>query len=185
MPKDAMKDLKDKMDKAVEHLRSEMAGVRTGRAHPALVEDIKVDYYGAPTPLKQLANISIPEARQILVSPWDPSAIKNVEKAILASPLGVTPQNDGEAIRINLPELTQERRKELTKVVRQYAEETKVAVRNLRREGNDLYKKMEKDSTISEDQMHDYLEEIQEVTDGYIEKIDEVLKDKEQEIMED
>lgn len=183
MPKNEMKDLQVKMQKVIEHLEEEFVGIRTGRAHPALVSDIKIDYYGAPTPVKQLATINIPEGRTIVISPFDKNMLKAVEKGILASSLGVTPQSDGEVIRINLPELTNERRVELTKVVRKYAEEAKVVVRNYRRDSNDNYKKMEKNSDISEDDMHKYLKDVQDVTDEYIKKVDEVLKKKEEEIM--
>jgi len=183
MPKNEMKDLREKMQKVVEHLEQEFVGIRTGRAHPALVNEIKVDYYGAHTPIKQLATINIPEARQIIITPYDKSAVKAMEKGILASSLGVTPQVDGDSIRINLPELTNERRVELTKVVRKFAEDAKVAVRNFRRDSNDAYKKMEKDSRISEDEMHKYLKDVQELTDEFIEKVDQVLKKKEEEIM--
>lgn len=183
MPKKEMKELKERMEKVVEHLEDEFIGIRTGRAHPALVSDIKIDYYGAPTPVKQLATINIPEGRTIVISPFDKNILKSIEKGILASSLGVTPQSDGDIIRINLPELTNERRVELTKVVRKYAEEAKVVVRNLRRDSNDNYKKMEKDSDISEDDMHKFLKDVQDVTDEFIKKVDTVLKKKEEEIM--
>ncbi len=183
MPQKEMKELKEKMQKAVDHLAEEFVGIRTGRAHPALVSDIKVEYYGAPTPIKQLATINIPEGRAIVISPFDKNILKAVEKGILASSLGVTPQSDGDVIRINLPELTNERRIELTKIVRKYAEEAKVIVRNLRRDSNDNYKKMEKDSEISEDEMHKYIKDVQDVTDEFIKKVDLVLKKKEEEIM--
>jgi len=183
MPKNEMKELKERMQKVVDHLEQEFVGIRTGRAHPALVNEIKVDYYGAHTPIKQLATINIPEARQIIITPYDKSAVKAMEKGILASSLGVTPQVDGDSIRINLPELTNERRLELIKLVKKFAEEAKVTVRNYRRDSNDAYKKMEKDSTISEDEMHKYLKEVQELTDQFIEKVDQVLKKKEEEIM--
>ncbi len=173
------------MEKVIEHLRKELHGVRTGRAHPALVEDIKVDYYGAQTPISQLASVSIPDARQILISPWDKTSIKSVEKAIQASPLGINPQVDGDNIRLTIPELTGERRVELSKLVKKHAEDARVAVRNLRREGNDAYKKQQKNGDISEDQMHDYLEKVQELTDEYIEKIDKIAETKEKEILED
>jgi ribosome recycling factor len=185
MPDAELKDLKEKMEKAVEHLRKELHGVRTGRAHPALVEDIKVEYYGAQTPISQLASISIPDARQILISPWDKTSIKSVEKAIQTSPLGINPQVDGDNIRLTIPELTGERRVELSKLVKKHAEDARVAVRNLRREGNDAYKKQQKNGDISEDQMHDYLEKVQELTDEYIEKIDKITETKEKEILED
>ncbi len=180
-----MQNLKERMSKAVEHLKKECLGVRTGRAHPALVEDLKVDYYGTMTPLKQMGTVSIPEPRQILISPWDKTSLKAIEKAIMASSLGVTPQTDGENVRINLPELTGERRMELTKLVKKYAEEARVAVRNVRREGNEAFKKMEKTSEITEDDLQLYQKEIQELTDEWIKNVDEVLEKKEKEILED
>ncbi|HPJ25715.1 MAG TPA: ribosome recycling factor [Synergistaceae bacterium] len=185
MPKNEMQNLKERMSKAVEHLKKECLGVRTGRAHPALVEDLKVDYYGTMTPLKQMGTVSIPEPRQILISPWDKTSLKAIEKAIMASSLGVTPQTDGENVRINLPELTGERRMELTKLVKKYAEEARVAVRNVRREGNEAFKKMEKTSEITEDDLQLYQKEIQELTDEWIKNVDEVLEKKEKEILED
>ncbi len=185
MPKKEMQDLKDRMLKAVEHLKKECLGVRTGRAHPALVEDIKVDYYGTMTPIKQMGTVNVPEPRQIVISPWDKTSLKAIEKAIMASSLGVTPQSDGENIRINLPELTGERRMELTKLVKKYAEDARVAVRNLRREGNEAFKKMEKSSDITEDDLQLYQKEIQELTDEWVKKVDEVLEKKEKEILED
>jgi len=183
MPKQEMKNLKEKMQKVIEHLEEEFVGIRTGRAHPALVNDIKIDYYGAPTAIKQLATISIPEGRTIIIAPFDKSVLKSVEKGILASNLGVTPQNDGDIIRINLPELTNERRLELSKIVRKYAEEAKVIIRNCRRDSNDNYKQMEKDSNITEDDLRKYLKEVQEVTDNFTKEVDGILKKKEEEIM--
>lgn len=185
MPKTELKELRERMDKVIEHLKNEFLAIRTGRAHPGLVSDIKVDYYGAPTPVKQIATVSVPEGRQIAIAPFDRSALKLIEKAILASSLGVTPQNDGEIIRVNLPELTRERRVELTKLVGKYSEEGRIALRNLRRDSNDILKKKEKDSEISEDDLKKYTKEVQDVTDEYIKKIDEVLKAKEKEIMEE
>ncbi|HAA47246.1 MAG TPA: ribosome recycling factor [Synergistaceae bacterium] len=185
MPDAELKELRSRMEKVIEHLKKELQGVRTGRAHPALVEDIKVEYYGTQTPISQLATISIPDARQILISPWDKTAIKTVEKAIQASQLGINPQVDGDNIRLVIPELTGERRVELSKLVRKYAEEARVAVRNIRREGNDIYKKMEKNGDISEDQMHDYIDDVQELTHEFIKKIDEISEMKEKEILED
>jgi len=183
MPAQELKQIRDRMEKTVEHLRVECLGVRTGSAHPALVEDIKVDYYGAQTPIKQLGTVQVPEPRQILISPWEKAALKAIEKALLASPLGITPQNDGENIRLRLPELTRERRVDLTKLVRKYAEEAKVAVRNLRRDGNETFKKMEKDAKITEDALHKYQKELQDSTDAVIKQIDSVLEEKEKEIM--
>mgnify|MGYP000246034941 CR=1 FL=1 len=185
MPDAELKELRSRMEKVIEHLKKELQGVRTGRAHPALVEDIKVEYYSTQTPISQLATISIPDARQILISPWDKTAIKSVEKAIQASQLGINPQVDGDNIRLVIPELTGERRVELSKLVRKYAEEARVAVRNIRREGNDIYKKMEKNGDISEDQMHDYIDDVQELTQEFIKKIDEISEMKEKEILED
>jgi len=185
MPDAELKELRSRMEKVIEHLKKELQGVRTGRAHPALVEDIKVEYYSTQTPISQLATISIPDARQILISPWDKTAIKTVEKAIQASQLGINPQVDGDNIRLVIPELTGERRVELSKLVRKYAEEARVAVRNIRREGNDIYKKMEKNGDISEDQMHDYIDDVQELTHEFIKKIDEISEMKEKEILED
>lgn len=184
MPQTEMKNLRQKMEKAVEFFRSELLGVRTGRAHPALVEEIRVDYYGTPTPIKQLGTVNVPEARQIIITPWDKSAGKLIEKAIQASSLGINPSNDGENIRLTIPELNRERRVELTKVVRKYGEEAKIAVRNLRRDVLENLKKMEKDSRITEDDLKRLQKEVQEITDEYIKKLEVVLDDKEKEIME-
>lgn len=175
--------LEKKMQKTVEYLQNEFLGIRTGRAHPGLVNDIKVEYYGAVTPLKQLATVTVPESRTLVISPYDKTALKEIERGIMASGLGVTPQNDGSVIRLNLPELTGDRRKELTKMVGKLSEEAKVALRNLRRDCNDFYKKKESASEISEDQLKDFLEDIQKITDSYIQKIDGVTKEKEDEIL--
>ncbi|MFA7621384.1 MAG: ribosome recycling factor [Aminobacteriaceae bacterium] len=185
MPKTELKEMKERMERVIEHLGNEFLAIRTGRAHPGLVSDIKVDYYGAPTPVKQVANISVPEGRQIVIAPFDRSALKLIEKAILASSLGVTPQSDGEVIRVNLPELTRERRVELTKLVGKYAEEGRVALRNIRRDSNEVLKKMEKNSEISEDDLKKHNKEVQDITDDFIKQVDEVLKVKEKEIMEE
>ena len=185
MPKSELKEMKGKMEKVVDHLKNEFLAIRTGRAHPGLVSDIKVDYYGAPTPVKQVATITVPEGRQIAIAPFDRSALKLIEKAILASSLGVTPQSDGEIIRVNLPELTRDRRVELTKLVGKYAEEGRVAIRNIRRDSNDVLKKMEKDSKITEDDLKRLSKEVQDITDELIKMVDEVLKGKEKEIMEE
>lgn len=184
MPQNLIKDLKTRSEKTLEHLKGTLQGIRTGRAHPALVEDIKVDYFGTPTPVKSMGSVNVPEARQLVITPWDKSAIKAIEKAIQSSPLGINPQNDGESIRLNLPELTKERRVELTKIVNKMAEESRVAIRNVRREINDGLKKLEKDSQITEDDLKKYTKEAQEQTDAYIKKIDSMLVDKEKEIME-
>lgn len=184
MPQNLIKDLKTRSEKTLEHLKGTLQGIRTGRAHPALVEDIKVDYFGTPTPVKNMGSVNVPEARQLVITPWDKSAIKAIEKAIQSSPLGINPQNDGESIRLNLPELTKERRVELTKIVNKMAEEARIAIRNVRREINDGLKKLEKDSKITEDDLKKYTKEAQEQTDAYIKKIDCMLVDKEKEIME-
>jgi ribosome recycling factor len=173
------------MEKAVEHLKSTFLGVRTGRAHPALVEEIKVDYYGAATPIKQMGSVSLPEPRQIVITPYDRSALKAIEKAIQASPLGINPRNDGESVRLTLPELTRERRIELSKLVNKYAEEARVAARNIRREAVDAFKKREKDGEISEDDLKKIQKEIQDLTDETIRKIDGALQEKEKEILND
>lgn len=185
MPQDLLKDLKNRTAKALEHLKGTYAGVRTGRAHPALVEDIKVDYFGNLTPLKQLGTVNIPEPRKIIITVWDKTALKAVEKAIQASPLGINPQPDGDNIRLTLPELTRERRADLTKLVNKYAEEARIASRNVRREIVDALKKMEKDSAISEDDLKKYQKEVQDITDEAIKKIDAALAEKEREIMDE
>jgi ribosome recycling factor len=184
MPKTVVKNLREKMDKALEFLSGEYLAIRTGRAHPGLVADIKVDYYGNQTPLKQMANITSPESRKIQILPFDRGSLKAVEKAILASNLGITPQNDGESIRLTLPELTRERRQDLVKLVGKKAEESKVVVRNHRRDAVEVLKKMEKDSKITEDDLKKHTKEVQDITDESIKKVDDVFKAKEKEIME-
>lgn len=184
MPQNLIRDLKTRSEKTLEHLKGTLLGIRTGRAHPALVEDIKVDYFGTPTPIKNMGSVNVPEARQLVITPWDKTAIKAIEKAIQSSPLGINPQNDGESIRLNLPELTKERRVELTKIVNKMAEEGRIAIRNIRREINDGLKKMEKESQITEDDLKKYTKEAQEQTDQFIKKIDAMLVEKEKEIME-
>ena len=184
MPQNLIKDLTTRSEKTLEHLKVTLQGIRTGRAHPALVEDIKVDYFGTPTPIKNMGSVSVPEARQIMINPWDKTAIKAIEKALQASPLGINPQNDGETIRLNLPELTQERRLELTKVVNKMAEEARISIRNVRRDVIESLKKMEKDSDITEDDLKKYQKETQDHTDAFIKKVDVILADKEKEIMD-
>ena len=185
MPKAEIKSMNEKMEKTLEFLKTEYVAIRTGRAHPGLVSDIKADYFGAPMPLKQMATISIPESRKILIAPFDKSSLKAIEKAILASSLGITPLNDGENIRLTMPELTRERRVELTKLVAKKAEEAKVAMRNLRRDSVETLKKKEKDSEITEDDLKKYSKEVQDATDAHIKKVEEVQKIKEKEIMEE
>ena len=172
-----------KMEGALEHLKRDLAGLRTGRASVALLDNVRVDYYGTMTPLRQVANLSTPEARLITIQPWEPQLIKEVEKALSISGLGITPSNDGKIIRVPLPPLTEERRKQLAKQVHDIAEDHRTAVRNVRRDANDRLKKMLKDKLVSEDAERDALEEIKKLTNNYITKIDELTKTKEQEIM--
>lgn len=185
MPKDELAELKANMDKAIAFLQSEFLSIRTGRAHPGLVSDIKVDYYGTPTPIKSLANVTIPESRSIQVAPFDKTTLKAIEKAILAANVGMTPQSDGTVIRMTLPELTKQRRVELTKLLARKAEESKVVIRNYRRDAIESLKKQEKASEITEDDLKKLTKDVQDVTDNYIKKIDEVYKVKEKEVLED
>ncbi len=184
MIEDAKKEAKDLMDKAIEALTRDFKRVRTGRASVSLLDGVRADYYGAPTPLNQMASLSVPEPRLILIQPWDPSACGAIEKALLKSDLGLTPNNDGKVVRIAVPPLTEERRKDLVKVVRKMAEETKVAVRNARREANDLLKEFKKEGEISEDDAFRGQDEVQKITDKFITKVDELLAEKEKEILE-
>jgi ribosome recycling factor len=174
----------ERMEAAVEHLKRELSGLRTGRASTALLDNIKVDYYGTPTSLKQVANIGVPESRLITVQPWEPPLIKEIEKVLLASGLGLTPSNDGKVIRIPIPPLSEERRKELIKVCKKHGEEAKVHVRNIRREGNEELKHFQKDSKLTEDELRKSEAEIQKLTDQYVQKVDQILKKKEEEILE-
>jgi ribosome recycling factor len=177
-------DARERMGKSVESTNGEFASVRTGRASPALLDRIVVDYYGAPTPLRQLATISAPEARLLTVQPYDQSSIKAIERAIMESDIGLTPSNDGKLIRMTIPELNEERRRELVKVVRHIAEEGRVAIRNVRRDVNDHLKKLLREHKVSEDDEKQAVAEVQKLTDLHIEKINEILKKKEAEIME-
>jgi len=177
-------DVTSKMEKTLVTLKTDLNKVRTGRASLALFDDIRVDYYGTPTPLNQLATLAVPEPRLITIQPWDTTTIGEIEKAILKSELGLTPMNDGKMIRINIPRLTEERRKELVKVVKKMGEATKVSLRNIRREANDQLKGLEKNKKISQDQLHQSMEKIQSSTDKYIEKADGILVAKEKEILE-
>ena len=172
------------MNGAVDALKKEFSSVRTGRASLALLDGMAIDYYGTMTQIQQLANLSVPEPRQIVIQPWEQKIIPDIEKAIMKSDLGLTPMNDGKVIRINIPALTEERRKQLVKVVKKRAEEGKVAVRNIRRDANEDLKKLEKDKHLSEDDAKKEHDEIQKLTDAFIRKIDEVLEHKEKEIME-
>ena len=173
----------EKMSKSVDALISEYASIRAGRANPHILDKLKVDYYGTPTPFQQVANISVPEARMIQIQPWESSLIKEIEKAILNSDLGLTPNNDGKVVRLVFPELTEERRKELVKDVKKKGENAKVAVRNIRRDGNDALKKMAKDNEISEDESKQLEAEIQKLTDKYVAEIDKAIDEKSNEIM--
>jgi ribosome recycling factor len=179
-----LKDLEDKMNKTLRSLQGDFNKVRTGRASPALFDDIHVDYYGTSTPLKQVATLSVPESRLIIIQPWDPHTIGEIEKAILKSELGVTPTTDGKIIRIAIPRLTEERRKELVKIVRKMGEQGKVAIRNIRREANDTLKDMEGKKLISKDELHQNMETVQKTTDSFIRKVDDALGEKEKEILE-
>ncbi|MFW6323508.1 MAG: ribosome recycling factor [Desulfovibrionales bacterium] len=172
------------MEKVLQNLDKEFSRLRTGRASSALVEGIMVDYYGNPTPLNQLASISIPDSRSIAIQPWDKNAFSDIERAIHKSDIGLNPVNDGKLIRINIPPLTEERRKDLVKVAKKYTEDAKIAVRNIRRDANDTLKKMKSDKELTEDDMHKGQDEIQKLTDEYVSKADEALNAKEQEIME-
>ena len=180
---EVLNDANSKIQKSFEALKGQFAGLRTGKANPSMVDQIKVDYYGAPTPIKNLGTISTPEPRQIKITPFDPTVLVEMNKAILAANLGVTPQTDGKVLRITVPELNEERRKEIVKVAKTQAEAQKVAMRNVRRDANDAVKKLEKDKKISEDELKQALEKIQKATDAGIAKIDAELKTKEAEIM--
>ncbi len=184
MRKQVLSDTRAKMDKTMEHVRHEFSTIRTGRASTALLDGINVDYYGSSTPLNQIANISVPDAKLLMVTPYDKGGLGGIEKAILKSDLGLTPNNDGKVIRIPIPELTEERRKDLVKVIRRLAEDSRVSLRSIRRDANDLVKKAEKDGEVPEDESHKIRDEVQKVTDDYVKKIDELLKAKEEEVME-
>ena len=176
-------NLKEKMEKTISVYNEKLSEVRAGRANPAILNKVKIDYYGTPTPINQVAGISVPEARLIVIQPWDASVLKEIEKAILASDIGINPNNDGKVIRLAFPELNEERRKELAKDVRKMAEDAKVAVRSIRREGMDTAKQEQKDGEITEDELKQAENEIQKITDKSIEEIDKILETKEKEIM--
>jgi len=175
---------KSKMSKQVEFFKNELASIRAGRANPALVTGIKVDYYGTQTPIEHMASVSAPEARLLVIEPWDKNALPEIEKAIMKADLGIMPSNDGDVIRLSIPQLTEERRKELVSMASKKAEESRVSVRNIRRETNDAIKEAERDGELSEDDAHRLLDEVQEITDEHIERVDELLKEKEEDIME-
>ena len=176
-------NIEERMKKTISVYEENLSEIRAGRANPAILNRITVDYYGTATPINQMAGISVPEARLIVIQPWDMSVLKEIERAILASDIGITPNNDGKVIRLNFPELNEERRKELVKDIRKMSEEAKVAVRSVRRDGIDEFKKMQKDSSITEDELKQAEDQIQKLTDKYVEQIDKVTENKEKEIM--
>lgn len=179
-----LNDNRQRMEKSLQSLDKEFKRLRTGRASSALLEGIRVDYYGTPTPLEQLASISVPDSRTISIQPWDRGAFKDIDRAILKSDLGLNPVNDGKTIRIIIPPLTEERRKELVKIAKKFTEDTKVSIRNIRRDANDALKKQEKAKEITEDELHKTQDDVQKMTDEFIAKADEVFAAKEKEIME-
>lgn len=180
---DRLNVYEDKMQKTMNNLNDEYNGIRAGRANPHLLDKLRVDYYGTPTPIQQVANVNVPEPRMIQIQPWEPSMVKAIEKAINTSDLGINPTNDGKLIRLVFPELTEERRKELAKDVKKKGENAKVAIRNIRRDGNDMLKKLSKGDDISEDEVHDLEDELQKLTDKYIVKVDKAVDEKSKEIL--
>jgi len=184
MVDEIFEELNDRMGKSVETLKRDYSRLRTGRASVSLLDGIRVSYYDAPTPLNQMASLAVPEPRLIVIQPWDKTAIGDIEKAILKSELGLTPMNDGKIIRIAIPPLTEERRKELVKVARKMAEDNKVAVRNIRRDANEMLKELKKEKEITEDELYRSQEEVQKITDQFISQVDELCTAKETEILE-
>ncbi len=178
-----LEQFEEKMAKSLDSLENEYSNIRAGRANPNILNKIKVEYYGVPTPLQQVGNVSVPEARTIVITPWEASLLKEIEKAIICSDIGLTPNNDGKSIILNFPELTEERRKDLVKDIKKKGENAKVAVRNVRRDANDYFKKQFKANEISEDEQKDYENKVQKLTDKYIEKIDSTIENKSNEIM--
>lgn len=178
-----LKPFEEKMGKSYDNLLSEFGSIRAGRANPHVLDRITVDYYGTPTPIQQVANVSVPEPRMIQISPWEPSMVKAIEKAILSSDLGINPTNDGKMIRLVFPELTEERRKDLARDVKKKGETAKVAVRNIRRDANDSFKKLSRSADISEDEIKDLEDEAQKLTDRFVKKIDDAVASKSKEIM--
>ena len=178
-----LQELEGRMIKSIDVFSQNLSEVRAGRANPAILNKISVEYYGVPTPINQVAGISVPEARTIVIQPWDASVLKAIEKAILASDIGLNPNNDGKLIRLNFPELTADRRKELAKDIRKMAEDAKVSIRSIRRDGMDVVKDEQKKSEITEDQKADFEDKIQKLTDKYVAEIDKLLENKEKEIM--
>ena len=176
-------EIKEKMDKSIDSLNEKFSEVRAGRANPAILNKVKIDYYGTPTPINQVAGVSVPEARLIVIQPWDMSVLKEIEKAILASDIGINPNNDGKVIRLAFPELTEERRKELVKDIKKMAEEAKVAVRAVRRDGIEAAKTEQKEGNMTEDELKKAEDDIQKLTDKSVEEIDKILANKEKEVM--
>ena len=184
MINEIFRDVKDSMNKAVEHYRQEVSTIRTGRASPNILDMVKVDYYGTPTPLNNIAHVTVPEGQLIVIQPFDPSSLESIEKAIMNSDVGLTPNNDGSVIRLNIPSLTEERRKDLVKVVHKIIEEGRVAVRNIRRDANDLLKKSEKEHDLSEDNLKRATDNIQEMTDEHIKNLNQIQEAKEKDILD-
>jgi len=184
MLKEVLKNTEETMDHAIEHLQHDLSGIRTGKANPALLDSIRVDYFGQQVPLKQVASIAVPDPRLITIQPWDKSVIGEIEKAILGSELGLNPQSDGVIVRLPIPQLTEERRKDLVKVVKRLGEDAKVALRNIRRNANDDIKKLEKSHDIGEDEMHSNQDEIQKLTDNFVKQVEEIMSAKEKEVLE-
>lgn len=184
MTKQILKDAEERMKKSVEAFRHELAGMKAGRATPAMLDKIRVDYYGTPTPVNQVANIEVADSRTLTIKPWDRSMLKALEKAILTSDLGLNPNNDGVTIRLNIPPMTEDRRKEMVKVVQKRTEEERVVIRNIRRDANDQVKKAEKEKSISEDEAKRGQDDVQKLTDKYIKEADHIMDLKEKEIME-
>lgn len=178
-----VQEYSDKMQKTIDHLQNEYAAVRAGRANPHVLDKLKVDYYGTPTPIQQVGNISVPDPRIIQIQPWEKTILKDIEKAIQASDIGINPTNDGNTIRLVFPELSEERRKDLVKEIKKKGEDAKVAVRNIRRDGNDAFKKLSKSDDISEDEVKDLEDELQKTTDKFIKEIDSMIDAKSKDIM--
>ncbi|MBP3897516.1 MAG: ribosome recycling factor [Mogibacterium sp.] len=178
------KSLEERIESTKSHLKENLNTVRAGRANPALLDKVMVNYYGSPTPLKALANVSVPDPRTLMISPFDPKSVSDIERAINEANIGINPANDGKVIRLPIPQLTEERRKELTKVVKNYGEEAKVAVRNLRRDENDALKKMQKDGELTEDDLKEELDDVQKKVEAAIKDIDAIIADKDKELME-
>ncbi|KRG09739.1 ribosome recycling factor [Lederbergia galactosidilytica] len=184
MTNQVISSTKDKMEKSIQSYKRDLSSIRAGRANASLLDKISVDYYGAPTPINQMASISVPEARMLVIQPYDKTIIGDIEKAILKSDLGLNPANDGSLIRLTIPQLTEERRKELVKLVKKESENAKIVIRNIRRDGNEDLKKLEKSGDITEDELRGYTNDIQKITDEHINQIDAITKEKEQEVLE-